>query len=456
MTTDVEFGTADDPNTTPTSHPPARGPAMRAYCATLARFTSSVQSTEQLLRNDDAGTREDTEQREQTATTRLRGIDRAGAAATDGLAHCAAVRAGHGLPAAGHRPADGAVGGSAPGERLHPDAPYAGRLLGAEPGPGPIGSGAAARSPHGDAAVHSPLGGDTAVHHPPGSVARPPADGPAAYPPTGDPTVRPPITGDTAVHRPPGSVARPPATYPPSAGDAAMRPPYGGATGRPPTGGSTGRPPHDGSASAHLPIGGPAARPPHGSPPLADRPGTTGRPGAAVHPDTGSSGAATAVRPEPAPPRTSAAHLDDPAGFDRLRRTGGADLGVALTALGRRRDELKLAEAEFAAWLDAHDERSRRVTLGATVGAGLAGAAVMAVAGTRMAAAPALALLVVCTLAVVAAGLGVAAARRLPRVCRGAGLARRPDGPALARYGARIGGAALLALTAANVAAGAL
>ncbi|TDD72250.1 hypothetical protein E1262_02710 [Jiangella aurantiaca] len=276
MTADLEFGTTGDHGTAWRPGPPVRSPAMRAYCATLARFTSSVQSTEQLLRNDDAGTREDTEQRELAAATRLRGIDRAGAAADDGLAQCAAVRAEYGLPA---------------GSALH-----------------------AVRRPSDDVTVAPPSG-----------------------PPAG------------------------------------------------------------------------------------------------------------------------AGRLDDSAPpLDRLRRTGGADLGIALTALGRRRDELKLAETEFAHWLEADDERSRRVTLGALAAAGLGAAAVMAVAGTRTSAGTALALLIVCALTVVAVGLGVAAARRLPRVCRGAGLARRPDGRALVKYGARIGGVALLALTAANLTAGAL
>ncbi|WP_116947844.1 hypothetical protein [Jiangella endophytica] len=357
MTADLEFGATDDPGTKPPSRPPVRTPAMRAYCATLARFTSSVQSTEQLLRNDDAGTREDTEQREQTAAIRLRGIDRAGTAATDGLAHCAAVRSEHGLPA----------------HVTEPDRPPA--------------AGASADLPQ----FHTP---DDA--------------------PFGDPSRHADLDAP-----------------------------------RDDTGHFSGDDPGRGT------LGGVAVRAPHGVP-AAGRPGSAVRAGPGSS-GSGSSGAATAVRAEPAPLRTPAARLDDPApGLDRLRRTGGADLGVALTALGRRRDELKLAETDFAAWLDAHDERSRRVTLGAVVGAGLCGAAVMAVAGSRLAAAAAFALLIVCTLAVVAVGLGVAAARRLPRVCRGAGLSRRPDASALARYGTRIGGAALLALTAANIAAGAL
>lgn len=239
----------------------ARSTAMRAYCATLSRFTSSVQSTEQLLRNDEVAVREDTEQRELTAASRLRGIERAATAAADGLEQCAAVRSAHGL--------DG---------------------LGATTG-------------------HDPSGGD----------------------------------GDN--HR---------------------------------------------------------------------------------------------------------------AGLDRLRRSGSADLGVALTSLGRRRDALRLAEDEFAGWLARHDEQTRRVSLGVAVAAGLAAAAVMAVAGTSTSAATSLALLVVCTLAVVAVGVGVAAARRSPRVCRGVGLARRPYALGLARFGAQVGGLALLALAAANIGAGTL
>ncbi|RIQ33626.1 hypothetical protein [Jiangella rhizosphaerae] len=355
MTADLEFGAPGDPAAASRPGAPVRSPAMRAYCASLARFTSSVQSTEQLLRNDDAGTREDTEQRELTAATRLRGIDRAGAAADDGLAHCAAVRSDYGLPSGS--PADAF-------------AEYEERL-GADGRDRPGGGGHADDGTVGTAED----GGTVGPAHDRGSA------GPA----------------------------------------------------------------HDRSTAG----------------PPRDR----GTAGLVRHPDSGPShgtdgslpGTATAVRSGTRRLRTSPGRLDDAApGLDRLRRTGGADLGVALTALGRRRDELKLAEAEFAHWLQMHDEQSRRITLGAVVAAGLAGAAVMAVAGVRTSAATALALLIVCSLAVVAAGLGVAAARRLPRVCRGAGLARRPDGWALARYGARIGGATLLALTAANIVAGAL
>ncbi|MBB5787176.1 hypothetical protein [Jiangella mangrovi] len=291
MTADLEFGTSDDHGTAPrpgqgdraTGGPgavgapdraagraeqPMRGPAMRGYCAALARFTSSVQSTEQLLRNDDAGTREDTEQRELTSTSRLRGIERAAHAADDGLDHGASVRSAHGLPLRA-----------------------------------------------------SSWGTDD--------------DSPTA---------------------------------------------------------------------------------------AAEAEGTA---------------------------------LDG--GLDRLRRAaGGADLGVALTSLGRRRDALRLAEEEFTGWLAARDQQTRRICLGAAVGAGLAGSAVMAVAGSRLSAALSLALLVLCTLAVVAVGVGVAAARRSPRVCRGAGLARRPHPLGLARYAAQVGGLALLALAAANIGAGAL
>lgn len=315
---------------------PVRTPAMRAYCATLARFTSSVQSTEQLLRNDDAGTREDTEQRELTATTRLRGIDRAASAAADGLDHCTSVRSAHGLPLRapswGEDDAD-VVGASEAG--------------GAEP-PG-VERGGFGTSPD--------------------AVA---SESPART----DPGRR---RGGT-----------------------------------------------DGSAW-------PAAA-------AAGRPGgARGRAGDTRHAGPG----AMAVSPAQ--------------GLERLRGSGGsADLGVALTSLGRRRDALRLAEDEFAGWLATRDEQTRRISLGAAVGAALAAAAVMAVAGIRMSAAVSLALLVVCTLAVVAVAVGVAASRRSPRVCRGDGLARRPHALGLARYGAQVGGLALLALAAANIGAGAL
>ncbi|SDU32701.1 hypothetical protein [Jiangella alkaliphila] len=383
MTTDLDFGTSDDHNTASRAGVPPRSPAMRTYCSTLSRFTSAVQSTEQLLRNDDAGTREDTEQRELTATTRLRGIDRAASAAADGLAHCATVRSTFGLPADAVAPAGG------------PAFDLDGRALGAgSEDAWPALDDDAARGRRGRA-------GGRPDHDALGTIGR---------------------SGEGV-----------PGTFDPDHG------PRGGAPELP----FDDRPPEGGTAT------------PRPGPARAVRP-EYAAPGATVEPDPRSPGA-TAVRSESALVHEPADRPVDPApGLDRLRRTGGADLGVALTALGRRRDELKLAETDFERWLASHDERSRKITLGAAVAAGVAGVAVMAVAGARTSAATALALLIVCTLAVVAVGLGVAAARRLPRVCRGAGLARRPDGVALARYGARIGGTALLALTAANIAAGAL
>lgn len=571
MTAEVEFGTTGDP-ATPSSAAPVRTPAMRAYCATLARFTSSVQSTEQLLRNDDAGTREDAEQREQTAATRLRGIHRASSAADDGLAHCATVRSEYGLtpllggrgpgpatagPLARHSHPDYAPGAAPatadqpPARHPHLDhapgaAPATDQPLTHHPRPGQAPGPAIGDDPFAghvptshpddhrsfDAAgqlswpIADPGQGSsaaTADHHlpadqPPSSYRRPSqvpgpaiADDPfAAHVPTPHPDDHRPI--DTARQLPwpiadPGQESSaatadhlladrpsinersprtgadpqhgPPTDWtsdaPPETGQAARRPvDRASHGGQPSTGyGSSASAAYGSSASAaghRSPRAG--TDPDHDSltghrPPVKDTPGFdagygpsadhtyAGRPASPGRAAPGG-GAATAVHADPVV-RPTAHELDDPTpAVDRLRRTGGADLGVALTALGRRRDELKLAEAEFETWLVAHDERSRRVTTSAVVGAGLAGAAVMVTAGTRMSAAMTLALLIACTLAVVAVGLGVAAARRLPRVCRGAGLARRPDTTALVRYGARIGGAALLALTVANIAAGAL
>lgn len=418
MTTDLDFGTSDDHNTASRTGPPLRSPAMRTYCSTLSRFTSAVQSTEQLLRNDDAGTREDTEQRELTATTRLRGIDRAASAADDGLAHCATVRSTFGLPA------DVVALAGRPAFDLD------GRALGA-------GSDHARPGLDNDADAERGRLRGVSARHPRAGLPRSAGDDPEYGHAGGRPD-----------HDALGTIGRSgqgvPGTFDPARG------PRGGAPelpydDRPPEGGTV--TPRPGRARA--------VRPEYAAP------GTVGRTdrgpaGATVEPDPRSPGA-TAVRSESALSHEPADRLVDPApALDRLRRTGGADLGVALTALGRRRDELKLAETDFERWLESHDEGSRKITLGAAVAAGVAGAAVMAVAAARTSAATALALLIVCTLAVIAVGLGVAAARRLPRVCRGAGLARRPDGLALARYGARIGGTALLALTAANIAAGAL
>ncbi|TDE12574.1 hypothetical protein [Jiangella asiatica] len=250
MTTDLEPGAT---SASGERHQPSRGPAMRAYCATLSRFTSAVQSTEQLLRNDEAGTREDSEQREVASAARLRSIERAGAAAEAGLEHTAVVRAEQGLP--------------------------------------------------------------------------------------------PPTTDDT---------------------------------------------------------GGSASEP----------------------------------------------HL--------LRRAADSDVGVALTSLGRRRDAVRAAETEFAQWLTQRDEQSRRIVVTVTAVVAVVAAGVMAVVGTTASAATSLALLAACTVAVVATALMTAAARRLPRVCAGAGLARRPHPVAMARYGGELTVATAVALAAVNVTAGAL
>ncbi|TDC49017.1 hypothetical protein E1212_19360 [Jiangella ureilytica] len=432
MTADLEFGAVGDHGTaarTGQGAPagqggagraagpagqPARSPAMRAYCATLARFTSSVQSTEQLLRNDDAGTREDTEQRELTATSRLRGIDRAALAADDGLDHCAAVRAAHGLPLppatwgteadlALPDPADDDLDARGPG----PGEPGRARLRGhdtepADDGRHPAGSGTgrgprpATVSPAGLARLRPPGHGTEPDDH---SV--PSAQAGNGYNPrTGEPGRARPLGHDTEPADDSGRTAHP----------------------------GNGHTPRTGEPGRARPLG-------HDTEP-ADDSGRTAHAGNGRVPRSGTAG---------------------PGGLDRLRRSGGgADLGVALTSLGRRRDALRLAEEEFAGWLAARDEQTRRVSLGAAVGAGLAGAAVMVVAGTRTSAAVSLALLAACTLVVVAVGVGVAAARRSPRVCRGAGLARRPHPLGLARYAAQIGGPALLALAAANIGAGAL
>lgn len=476
MTTELDFGATGDPHTTPPAGPPARSPAMRAYCATLARFTSAVQSTEQLLRNDDAGTREDAEQREQTAATRLRGIDRAGAAATDGLAHCAAVRTEHGLADDLRAPAGRPSATAGHVDDAWPDGPVPGHGLGngpvgaadtpaARPGDRPNPTSTASPYHHLDAAPDDTGPGAGAPHTPVGAVPGPSTDHPHLGSVTAAPYGRSrPAPGDGARRSPGGSTL--------GRLDGPNGRPAGG-TGAG-TGGSAepgrvagggGVPFHEGdrpggTADPDLIAGPDGIADPgrgHGPSDRILRPGGTADPG-----HTHASSASVAVHAEPAMLRRASsvadhAVPDDTApGLDRLRRTGGADLGVALSALGRRRDELKLAESDFATWLDAHDERSRRVALGAVVAAAATAAVVMAVVGTRMAAPAALALLIVCTVAVVAVGLGVAAARRLPRVCLGAGLSRRPDPARLATYGARIGGAALLALTAVNIGAGAL
>ncbi|PSL01359.1 hypothetical protein CLV30_11489 [Haloactinopolyspora alba] len=86
---------------------PPRGPAMRAYCASLTHFTSSVHSSELALRHDEAATVEQREELETASGSRLRGIDKAGAEAAAAAEHVVAVRERHGIG-----PAD--TGASAP------------------------------------------------------------------------------------------------------------------------------------------------------------------------------------------------------------------------------------------------------------------------------------------------------------------------------------------------------
>lgn len=146
------------------------------------------------------------------------------------------------------------------------------------------------------------------------------------------------------------------------------------------------------------------------------------------------------------------------AGIGRARRLrlGAADLGMALTALSRRRDELRLAETEFGRWLGAEDELSWRMVVGAGVVVGALGAAAMATAGTAMSAASSLMLLAGCVLAVVVAVLAVAISRRLPHACAGPSLARVPTAASLAGLGLRAAGLAAVGLAAVNIVAGLL
>lgn len=139
----------------------------------------------------------------------------------------------------------------------------------------------------------------------------------------------------------------------------------------------------------------------------------------------------------------------------RSQRHGGADIGVTLASLARRRDELRVAESEFHEWRRTADRNALRIVLGVAAAAWMVGAVVVALTST----APgpiAAAVLAACIVMVTAAGLGVGTALRLPQICTGPGLARVPDAARAARFGMRLCGAAAVALVAVAVLSGSL
>lgn len=145
-----------------------------------------------------------------------------------------------------------------------------------------------------------------------------------------------------------------------------------------------------------------------------------------------------------------------PPGWGLSRRSGANDLGIALTTLARRRDELQATETTFEEWIDTEDMSSMKIVTGATAAVGLMAAIMMGVASASASPAGSLALLVVCVLGVTAVSLGVAASRRLPRVCSGMSLARTADPFLMTRFGAMIAGITACVLIVANVMASSL
>lgn len=139
-----------------------------------------------------------------------------------------------------------------------------------------------------------------------------------------------------------------------------------------------------------------------------------------------------------------------------VRRRIGGDLGIALTSLARRRDELRAAEEEFDTWSRSQDQNAQRVVVGTAAGAGVIGAAVMVVVGTSSSPVLTLSLLIVFTGAVAVAGLAAGVFVRLPVLCTGPTLVREPQATALTRFGAILAGVAGAGLLGVAIAAGVL
>lgn len=136
-----------------------------------------------------------------------------------------------------------------------------------------------------------------------------------------------------------------------------------------------------------------------------------------------------------------------PAALDPVRDPGAAvDAGAAGTALepgavalARNLERLRDAEVAFGRWQAQADRRSTRAVVAVTVVAGLLAASVMVAAGgIRPLDTGAVTTLVLATMSVVAAGVGVAIARRWPLVCTGPAMARVPDVAGVMRAAGRL------------------
>jgi hypothetical protein len=145
-----------------------------------------------------------------------------------------------------------------------------------------------------------------------------------------------------------------------------------------------------------------------------------------------------------------------PPGWGRPRPSGSPDLGIALTTLARRRDQLQAAETSFEEWADEEDLRSMKIVIGVTAVAGLIAAAMIGVVGAKLPMVGSLTLLVVGVLAVAGASIGVAVTRRLPQICSGACLARVVDPFLAVRFGAMIAGGVAGVLIVVNIMASSL
>ncbi len=150
----------------------------------------------------------------------------------------------------------------------------------------------------------------------------------------------------------------------------------------------------------------------------------------------------------------SASQADTEPGRARTRQIAGADLGITLTSLARRRDELRAAEADFDEWLRAKDETSLRSVAVATGAVGLVAVVIMIFAGLAVSAGWSLALLMSCTIAVTTTAVAVGIAVQLPQVCVGPSLTRQPDAPSLVRFAGALAGATVLALFVVNIVPG--
>lgn len=127
------------------------------------------------------------------------------------------------------------------------------------------------------------------------------------------------------------------------------------------------------------------------------------------------------------------------------------ELAPAVAALSRDRDALHEAGEQFERWAQHRDAHSRQLVIVASTAVGLAVAAltVFAGGGNTLAAAlspVSLIFLVLGTLVVAVAGVGVSVARQLPGVFTGPALARVFDAAGAAHLAARIVGPAALGI----------